>query len=43
MHPDLTAVTMQSNKTVSNDVKDNSALLEPSYRKKPNELFGQHN
>ena len=29
----MTAVTMQSNKIVLNEVKDNYALLEPSYRK----------
>ena len=29
----MTAVTIQSNKTVLNEVKDNYALLEPSYRK----------
>ena len=39
----MTAVTIQSNKIVSNEVKDNWALLEPSYRKKSNELFGQPN
>ena len=41
MHADVTAVTIQSNKIVSNEVKDNEALLEPSYGKNPNELFGQ--
>ena len=41
MHPDLTAVTIQSNKIVSNEVKDSEALLEPSDEKKTNELFGQ--
>ena len=30
----MTAVTIQSNKIVSNEVKDNKVLLEPSYRKK---------
>ena len=39
----MTAVTIQSNKIVLNEIKDNWALLEPSYRKKPNELFGQPN
>ena len=34
MHADATAVTIQSNKIVSNEVKDNQALLEPSYRNK---------
>ena len=29
----MTAVTIQSNKIVSNEVKDNEALLEPSYGK----------
>ena len=35
-------VTIQSNKIVSNEVKDNKTLLESSYRKKKktNELFG---
>ena len=37
----MTAVTIQSNKIVSNEVKDNQTLLEPSYRKKTNEVFGQ--
>ena len=32
-HTDRTAVTMQSNKIVSNEVKDNQVLLEPSYGK----------
>ena len=40
---DMTAVKVQSNKIVSNEVKDNSALLEPLYRKKLNEFFGQFN
>ena len=31
---------MQSNRIVLNEVKENYVLLEPSYRKKPNELFG---
>ena len=43
MHTDMTAVTIQFNKIVLNEVKDNSALIEPSYRKKPDELFGQSN
>ena len=34
MHTDMTAVTIQSNKVVSNEVKDNSTLLELSYGKK---------
>ena len=33
MHADMTAVTIQSNKIVSNEVKDSEVLLEPSYRK----------
>ena len=33
MHTDMTAVTIQSNKIVLNEVKDDYALLEPSYRK----------
>ena len=39
----MTAVTIQSNKIVSNEVKDNYVPLEPSYGEKPNELFGQPN
>ena len=35
MHADMTAVTIQSNRIVWNEVKDNYALLEPSYRKPP--------
>ena len=35
MHADMRAVTIQSNKIVSNEVKDNQALLEPSYGKNP--------
>ena len=30
MHTDMTAVTIQSNKIVLNEVKDNEELLEPS-------------
>ena len=41
IHADMTAITIQPNKIVSSEVKDNSALLEPSYGKKPNGLFGQ--
>ena len=33
MHTDTTAVKMQSNKIVLNEVKDDEALLEPSYGK----------
>ena len=36
----MTAVTIQSNKIVLNEVKDNQVLLEPHYRKN-NALFGQ--
>ena len=34
MHADMEAVTIQFNKIVLNEVKDNEALPEPSYRKK---------
>ena len=34
----MTAVTIQSNKIVSSEVKNNEVLLEPSYRKKMNFL-----
>ena len=43
MHADRTAVTIQTNKIVLNEVKDNQTLLESSYGKKHNELFGQSN
>ena len=43
MYSDMTAVTMKSNKTVLNEVKDNLVLLEPSYRKNQNGLIGQLN
>ena len=43
MHADMTVVIIQSNKIVSNEVKDHKVLLEPSYGKKLNELFGQPN
>ena len=33
MHADMTTITIQSNKIVSNEVKDNEALLESSKRK----------
>ena len=33
MHADMTAVTKHSIKIVLNEVQDNEALLEPSYRK----------
>ena len=40
MHADMTAVTTQSNKIVSNEVKDNQALLQPAYgRKKKKPIF----
>ena len=39
MHTDMTAVTIQSNKIVSNAVKENSALLEPSYGKNITDLL----
>ena len=39
----MTAVTIKSNKIVLSEVKDNKARLEPSYRKKLNECFGQPN
>ena len=32
----MTAVMIQSNKIVLNEVENNSALLEPAYRKKKN-------
>lgn len=34
MHTDMTAVTIQSYKIISNEIKDSQALLEPSYGKK---------
>ena len=37
----MTTVVIQSNKIVSGEFNDSYTLLEPSYRKKPNELFGQ--
>ena len=40
MHADMTAVTIQSNKIVSNDVEDNEALLDLPYRKKEKENEG---
>ena len=33
MHADMTTLTIQSNKVVLNEVKDNKAPLEPSYGK----------
>lgn len=41
IHTDITAVTIQANKIISNEVKD-KAPLEPSHGKK-NECFGQPN
>ena len=43
MQADMILVTIQSNKILLNEVKDNEALLEPSYGKKTNDLFGQPN
>ena len=43
MYTDMTALTIQSTKIVSNEVKDNWALLEPSYGKKTQNVFGQPN
>ena len=39
MHADMTSVTIQSNKIVLNEVKDNEALLEPPYRKNVLDFF----
>ena len=36
----MTDVTIQSNKTVLSEVKDNQELLEPPYRKKQTALAG---
>ena len=42
MHADMTAVIIQFNKFVLNEVKDNSPPLDPSRgKKKLHELFGQ--
>ena len=43
MHADMTALTIQSNKIVSNEVKDNYALLEPSYGKKQMNFLANSN
>ena len=43
MHIDMKAVTMQSNKLVSNEVEVNHILLEPWYGKRLSKLFGQLN
>ena len=40
MHTDMTAVTLQSNKIVSNEVLK-TVPLKPSHKKKINEGFGQ--
>ena len=38
----MTAVTIQSNKIISNEVRDDQAILEPSYgKKKCNGIFVQ--
>lgn len=34
VHTDMTAVTVQSYKIISNEIKDSQALPEPSYDKK---------
>ena len=39
MHTDVTPVTIQCNKIVSNEVKDNKVPLEPSYGKKTKQTF----
>ena len=39
----MTAVTIQSDKMVWNEVNDNQALLEPTYRKRKMNIFGQPN
>ena len=39
----MTAVTIKSNKTDSNEAKENEGPLEPSYRKKINRIFGKQN
>ena len=38
MHADMTAITIQSNKLISNEVKDSYVLLESFYGKKINPL-----
>ena len=38
MLTDMTVVTVQSYKIISNEIKDSQALLEPSYDKKVNFL-----
>ena len=44
MHADMTAITIHSNKIVSNDVKKQLSATRAMAWKKPNELFGQpHN
>ena len=34
MYADMTTITIQSNKIVSNEVEDNEALIGPFYKKK---------
>ena len=41
MQADMTALTIQSNKIVLNEVKDKWALLEPLYGKSVTDFFGQ--
>ena len=43
MHADMTAVTIQFNKIILNEVKDSQALLTAIIWKKLNEHFGQPN
>ena len=43
MHADMTAVTIQSNKIVLNEVKNNQIPLESSHRRKKNQMnFSAH-
>ena len=39
MYADVTAITIQSNKIVLNEVKDNEVLLEPSHGEKKTKTF----
>ena len=39
----MTAVSIQSNKIISSEVKDNQVLLRAILQKKPSELSGQPN
>ena len=43
MHTDMTAVTIQSNKIVLNEIKRQLSTTRAILWKKPNELFGQPN